>query len=272
MREGKTAANLICRVLCLLGCAWFLLPVLHRGFALGAAFGFCVCLGGFLLLTFYGRLARRGGWRKAAVRLLACCYGIGLAWAAVLTGMMLSVNAGPPPAGATVIVLGSQVYSAERMGVSLTNRIDAAAAYLAENPESRVIVTGGQGADEPCPEALTQRNALLSRGIGEDRIYLEDQSANTRENLAFALEIAGENGLGENFVLATQRFHQYRALKLAELADAPRGGGDRFTPLTAETDWILLPEYYGRELLSLTKFHAQLAAGVFAPEQEGGAG
>lgn len=86
------------------------------------------------------------------------------------------------------------------------------------------------------------------KGIQEDRIFLEDRSHNTRENFKFAKEIQEEQGLGENVVVVTQGFHMYRAMQLAKAAG--------FTPysLVAETDPLLLPEYYGRELLSLTKW------------------
>lgn len=239
------------KLLCLAGSVWFLLPVLHGGFALGAAFGLFVCILGFLLLHFYSWMAEKGGWKKAAVRLVSSFYVIGLVWAGYLTGMMLSAQYHTPPAGANVIVLGAQVYSAERMGVTLTNRVEKAFEYLKENPEAKCIVTGGQGSDEPCPEALTEKNALLRMGISKDRIYLEDKSKNTRQNMKFSKEIADREGLGTEFVVTTQGFHMHRAMMLAESAG--------ITPysLVADTDLILLPEYYGRELLSLTKWHIE---------------
>lgn len=238
-------------VLCGAGCVFFLLPLLRRGFGLGAAFGECVCLLGLLILLSYGKLSRQGGWKKAAARLAASFYCVGLAWALYLTALMFSAVYNTPPENTNVIVLGARVYSAERMSVSLSNRVERALSYLEENPESLCIVTGGQGRDEPCPEALTQKNALLAQGISEDRIFVEDQSSNTRENLRFAKEIAEGQGLGEEVAIVTQGFHMYRALQLAKAAG--------FTPysLVAETDPLLFPEYYGRELLSLTKWQVE---------------
>lgn len=88
-------------------------------------------------------------------------------------------------------------------------------------------------------------------GIQEERIFVEDQSHNTRENLQFAQEIAQEQGMGEEIAVVTQGFHMYRATQLAKAAG--------FTPysLVAETDPLLFPEYYGRELLSLTKWQVE---------------
>ena len=235
-------------VLCGAGCVFFLLPVFRGGFNLGAGFGMFVCLLGLALLLFFGKISRKGGWKQAVVRLVTAFYCLGLVWAAYLSGLMLSIQANTPPENVPVIVLGAQVYSEEKMGVSLTGRINAAYDYLLDNPQSSCIVTGGQGGDEPCPEALTEKNVLVKMGIDEDRIFLEDRSHNTRENLVFAKEIAEEQGLGEEVAIVTQGFHMYRATQLAKAAG--------FTPysLVAETDPLLFPEYYGRELLSLTKW------------------
>ena len=255
MKQFQTVMKWVGKLLCLFGCIWFCLPILRAGFDLGAAFGVCVCLLGFFILHFYRRLAGKGDWKKAIVRLISVFYCLGLIWAGYLTGLMVSAQYRTPPAGTNVIVLGAQVYSAERMGVTLTNRVNRAFTYLTAYPEAVCIVTGGQGGDEPCPEALTERNALLRLGIEDERIYMEDQSRNTRQNMAFAKEIADREGLGTEFALVTQNFHMFRAMKLAEDA-----GITAYT-LAADTDPLLLPEYYGRELLSLTKWHLELLVG-----------
>lgn len=248
MTRLRQVARGLGSVICIGGCVFFLLPVLRNGFRLGAAFGFGVCLLGLLLLHFFGKISRMGGWRQAAVRLITAFYCIGLLWAGYLTGLILSAQFATPPENTDVIVLGAQVYGPEKMGSSLASRVERAYTYLEANPDARCIVTGGQGSDEPCPEALTQKNVLVGKGIQEDRIFLEDRSHNTRENFKFAKEIQEEQGLGENVVVVTQGFHMYRAMQLAKAAG--------FTPysLVAETDPLLLPEYYGRELLSLTKW------------------
>ena len=261
VKKVRLAGKILGCALCGAGCVWFCLPIAHGGFRLGAAFGVCVCGLGIALLLCYNRLVQAGGWRRRCARALAICYALGLCWSGALTGLMFSAQLRTPPPGANVMVLGAQIYSAERMGVSLTGRVDRAAAYLLENPEALCIVTGGQGGDEPCPESLTQKNALMRRGIDEKRIYMEAKSHNTRENMVYAMEIAEREGLSTEIAVVTQGFHMFRALQLAESAG--------FTPysLVADTDPILFPEYYGRELLSLTKWvvqHLFLDMGIFS--------
>ncbi len=251
MKRFLKALRVLGFVLCGAGCVFFVLPVCKGGFGLGAAFGMFVCLLGFALLLFFGKLSRQGGWKQAAVRLVTAFYGLGLCWALYLTVLMFSATLNPPPENTNVIVLGAQVYSAERMSISLTGRVEKAYEYLSENPEAQCIVTGGQGSDEPCPEAVTQQNALIGMGIEEGRIFLEDRSHNTRENFKFAKEIADEQGMGTEVAVVTQGFHMYRAIQLAKAA-----GFEPYS-LVAETDPLLFPEYYGRELLSLTKWQVE---------------
>lgn len=244
----KRFVQIIWICLCLAGAAWFTMPVLHGGFMEGSLFGVSVCVLGIVLGVQYPKWVARGGWRKISIRVAAVCYALGLGWAGFLTGLILSYQAVPPPDGRNVVVLGAQVYSAERMGRSLTYRVEKACEYLEANPDVACTVTGGQGPNEPCPEALTARNALISKGVDPARLYMEDQSRNTRQNLENAKEIAEREGLGDEAVVVSQSFHLYRAVKLAEAA------GFKAYGLAADTDPIIYPQYYGRELLSLTKW------------------
>lgn len=246
----KTTTVLFC-ILCLTGIIWFCLPLFRGGFAAGSVFGIFICLYGLALVLFYNKLAARGRWQKRLARTAAVLYGLGLAWAAFLTGLMISYQAATPPAGLNVVVLGAQVYSEERMGSSLSNRVDKAYEYLRDNPEVKCIATGGQGSNEPCPESLTEKNALTRMGIDPARIYMEDKSRNTRQNFQYAMEVAQKEGLNTEVVVVTQDFHLFRSVQLAKAAGFTAYG------LSAPTDLLLFPQYYGRELLSLTKWWAE---------------
>ena len=137
--------------LCGLGILWFCLPVLHGGFGVGSVFGIGVCAMGIGLVWAYPKAAQRGGAQRGLARIAVGLYVLGLGWAGYLTVLIISYQAAAVPQGLNVVVLGAQVYSAERMGQSLSGRVDRAAEYLLANPESQCIVTGGQGSNEPCP-------------------------------------------------------------------------------------------------------------------------
>lgn len=65
---------------------------------------------------------------------------------------------------------------------------------------------------------------LVEKGIDPARIYLEDRSTNTHENLENSLQLIRQEGLCDTVVIATQVFHQYRAATLARWADAAGWG------------------------------------------------
>ena len=149
-----------------------------------------------------------------------------------------------PDGDRTVIVLGCQVHP-DGPSLMLTERLDAAYDYLVEHPAARCIVSGGQGADEPMSEAECMYNYLIERGIAEDRLYMEDKSTSTRENLLFSSEIIEANGLNPRLAIATNEFHEYRAQKLsAEL-------GFDCSAISAPTTAPLLPTFYVREMFAI---------------------
>lgn len=120
------------------------------------------------------------------------------------------------PAGLDyVVVLGAQVFE-RGPGRTLANRLDVACAYLAENPQTRCIACGGQGANEPMTEARAEADYLVELGIPRDRILLEDRSHSTSENLrnAAAMIDAEHDAVG----IVTSDFHVFRALAIAHKA------------------------------------------------------
>lgn len=128
--------------------------------------------------------------------------------------MLPAARKAEPPENAVVLVLGAQVINGYP-SLILWGRIHCAAEYLSENPSSICIASGGQGPDESISEAQCIRDTLVEDfGIQSERIILEDQSTNTRENIAYSKEIIIENGLSEHVVVATDGFHQYRAQKV----------------------------------------------------------
>ena len=81
-----------------------------------------------------------------------------------------------------LIVLGAQV-KGRSITDSLKRRLDKAQEYLERHPDTRVIVSGGKGKGEEVSEAEAMAGYLISCGIEQNRIILEDQSRTTKENL-----------------------------------------------------------------------------------------
>lgn len=147
-----------------------------------------------------------------------------------------------------IVVLGAQIQG-ERPSLTLQKRLDKTAELMRENPETRVIVSGGQGADEITTEASVMKRYLCEKGIDPERITEEENATTTRENLIFSAALARESGLNTDSVLiVTSDFHMARAKYIARsLGMTPYGlAGDTWP-------WILKVNYTLREVFAFCK-------------------
>lgn len=112
-----------------------------------------------------------------------------------------------------VVVLGAGVKK-DKPSLILKYRIERAAQYLLDNPESIAIVSGGKGRDEEISEALAMQRGLIEAGIESDRIIMEEESVSTEQNMEFSKNLMSDSKA--SVVIVTSDFHIYRALKLAK--------------------------------------------------------
>ncbi|MBR1530845.1 MAG: YdcF family protein [Eubacterium sp.] len=110
----------------------------------------------------------------------------------------------------TVIVLGCRIRGDIPSG-SLRARCSAAAKYLEAHPDAVVIASGGQGKDENLSEGQCIHDLLVEKGIDDSRIYIEDKSHSTDENVANSKKIIEENNLSKDVAIATSDYHEKRA-------------------------------------------------------------
>ena len=116
-----------------------------------------------------------------------------------------------------LVVLGAKVRD-DGPSVSLWDRIYAAADYLSAHPETIAIVSGGKGEDEPVTEAQAMRDQLITLGIDDSRIWMEDKATSTDENMRFSLDlIEKETGTRpEKLGILSSEYHLYRASLMAK--------------------------------------------------------
>lgn len=117
------------------------------------------------------------------------------------------------PRQATAIILGAQVKADGSPSQSLKLRLDRALALNEEKPFSQVIVTGGQGHDEPITEASAMKHYLVEHGMDESVIEMENRSTSTYENLVNASKFLGDH---KEVVIISNDFHLKRTKLLAE--------------------------------------------------------
>ena len=236
----------------ILFCIWFLMPfftkrILNPGNVTGLIFS--------VLLMIYGIFPRqiRQGMTAALAqpgfsRLLCALFLALLA----LTCLLFLINAcrilsaikAHPRQSCTLIVLGCKVYGT-KASLMLEERMDAAIAYLRANPDSKCIVSGGKGEDEGISEAACMQQYLICHGIPKSRIFMEDRSRTTQENLLFSSAIIKKQGLDPHLALVSNEFHLYRSLCIAKRLGFSAYG------IPAKTAWWLFPTYFTREILAI---------------------
>lgn len=147
-----------------------------------------------------------------------------------------------------VLILGSKVDGTEP-SADLQQRIDTAADWLLSHPSSVAVACGGKGTGEEVTEAEVIREKLLQKGIGPDRILLENRSVNTEQNLFYAEKVLLENDLpSKEVLLLTDDYHLYRALLIA------RQNGFNAWGISASTPPWIFPALFARELFVVTKY------------------
>ena len=128
----------------------------------------------------------------------------------VLTGSRSQVAAGAE-APEVMVIFGCQV-RADGPSELLRDRLDTALDYLEDHPEMTVVISGGQGPDEPMSEARAMYNYLTARGVDGGRIVLEDRSSSTWENIQYtqALFQSGTVAATEHILAVSNGFHLSR--------------------------------------------------------------
>lgn len=234
-------------------------------------YGLLAGAGFILTLLFCGEIGMHyqnaGSWQGVILGIYLLCYGIA-GWnreTLTKTGTILFNIAGPlgliaggiilltigfmifavpktqPEEDATVIILGCGVNSDGTPSAIMQNRVEAALEYLKNHPDVPVIVSGGKRGSAPVSEAESMKQELMQNGIEEERIYCEDQSRTTAENLRFSTMVIKENLLSQNAVIVTSEFHLARACLYA------KRNGLNAAPVSAVTPWYALPAYVLRE-------------------------
>ena len=185
------------------------------------------------------------------VKVLLALIGAGILAFALLLGAVLygayDHISGDPQ---VMIVLGCQVRQ-DGPSVLLKDRLDEALSYLEDHPDMTVVVSGGQGPDEPTTEAQAMADYLVANGVEEENILLEDDSHNTAQNFQYTMEHLQDQDIdySDGVLVVSNGFHLTRARMLAQ-----RAGFDNVSTLAAPASHLPSRLYmYVREPLALVK-------------------
>jgi uncharacterized SAM-binding protein YcdF (DUF218 family) len=129
----------------------------------------------------------------------------------------------------SIIVLGAQVKPDGEPSVQLRWRLDRAREVYDASP-CYIVVTGGQGSNEPAPEGDVMRAVLVSEGVPEKHVFSDPLSVNTQQNLDNAWEILSRLGC-QKPVVVTSDYHLPRAMQMMrDMGLEPQGAGSLCRP------------------------------------------
>ena len=154
-----------------------------------------------------------------------------------------------------IIILGSGLIG-DKVPPLLAQRLEKGKMmYEKFNNSPKIVVSGGQGVDEPITEAEAMAQYLRQVSIPQEDIIIEQQSINTLENLQFSKTILDEKSK-ENYycLVVTNSFHSLRAgIYMRKLGIKGRSIGSRTALYFLPSAWIR--ETFGLIML-YWKWHA----------------
>ena len=156
----------------------------------------------------------------------------------------------PPPDRAFIIIPGCAIRGDGTLYPLLRGRVDRALDFARKQEaqtglQAVFIPSGGQGEDECVSEAEAMKRYLLSQGIDESRVLMEDRSSDTLENMRFSMELLKPEHADAKVAFSTTNYHVLRSGICASMAGLNALG------MGSGTAWYFWPNAFARELIGL---------------------
>ncbi|AOZ72801.1 hypothetical protein BK816_05410 [Boudabousia tangfeifanii] len=176
-------------------------------------------LEGFLGLFFLIDDASKSWWLALSFFPIVLLFGYASTLLLTFAAWLKKPKITPPIAA--IIVLGANVTF--KIGPLLQRRLDTAIALGQQMPQVPVIMSGGQGVDEPCTEASAMAEYASENGLPETQIWQEDKSVSTKENLIFSSELLAKEApeRSGDFLVVTNSFHLWRTKRWLKHLNLP---------------------------------------------------
>ncbi len=126
-----------------------------------------------------------------------------------------------------MVIFGCQMRK-DGPSILLKDRLDTALAYWEDHPDIKIVVTGGKGDDEHLSEAQGMYDYLTAHGVDGEKIWTEDQSYNTWQNVNYTFDLMEREGwnLTDDVLLVSSGFHLARIEMLWDRARDGRLAGE----------------------------------------------
>jgi len=183
------------------------------------------------------------GW----VKWMALCYFIHVMEYIVAT---ILCNLSRPRKDQDYIIVHGAALTHGEVTPLLAKRVDRAIDFYCRQkksaPPPKLILSGGQGADESRSEAEAMAEYALQKGIPQSDLLLEDQSTNTLENMRFSKQLMDADADGKPYraIYATSSYHLLRTGIYA------RRAGLHISGIGAKTTFYYVPSALLREYIA----------------------
>ena len=162
----------------------------------------------------------------------AVLFVVALAVTAVTVGTVVLWAAPAPKGDADAdygLLLGCTLQDGKASN-EMIRRCEQALEWMENHPDRYLVVSGGDPGGQGISEAAVMAAWLRNHGANPERLLLEDQAADTRENLLRSKELMEELGREtETVAVITSEYHQGRAAFLAGKL------GQRTVPVSCKT-------------------------------------
>lgn len=253
MHTNKTVRNMNSIIISIIGGLIFLVfacpllaGILNAGNISGMAGGAVICLFGIFYtpaVQFIKQLCENRIYRILLIIILLIAFALTVLF--IGTFISIAVNSADTSNGeTTVITLGCRVRG-DIPSLQLQARCRKTAEYLEANPNAVAILSGGQGPDENISEGECMYNLITEAGISPDRLFIENKSTSTDENISFSKKIIEGNNLGKDIIVVTSEYHLMRAKMIC------RKNGLCANGIPASSSFYSLPTFYTREVFAV---------------------
>ena len=252
---GRIVALLICALLAGLT---FYLKFCIPGYSFSALV--CICL--IAIILFYTFMPLIGLKFPEPVKWITRIFTVILVAGLLVVGtteaIIIHKSFGNPKAHVNyVVVLGAKV-NKDGPSVSLWDRICAAYEYAERYQHTTLVLSGGQGSDEPITEAECMYRELVFLGVDPNRLWLEVDATSTWENLHFSMDLIEEK-TGQRptkIGVLSSEYHLFRASLFAKACDV------EFVGIPARTSrWGQRINHFMREVAGV--WHYMILGGQY---------
>ena len=201
-------------------------------------------------------------WAVAGISATMALGWLSFGFLGYLASVFVIHRAKPLPGNHQIVVLGSALVKG-KVPKLLASRLDRGIGQWRTDRDagfhSVIIPSGGKGDDEPRAEGEAMAEYLVEHGIPRECVVVENQAANTDENISLSRQVmptqvrsvpsrraeAARERQNPQVVVATSSYHAVRAAELC------RRQGLRVRVLGAPTATYFLPSAMLREYIAL---------------------